>query len=494
MGPFCSSIRPWSFALAAVALAALTSPPQAAAARRAVKSAEAVAARAAGAPIMAIVSLKSQHVTIYDADGWILRAPVSTGTKGRETPAGVFSVIQKEEEHYSNLYDDAAMPHMQRITWSGLALHGGPLPGRPASHGCIRMPYGFAERLFDKTRIGMRVIIAPSDTAPATLSHPMLITAKPDVPDRAAELAAAAATAAATAEQARLAAATAFREASRAAATVRTLEIQKRRAEAQFAAAKAALAAAASEQARAAGAEAAAKAEADVAELAAQWQAAKAELQPKRDAAALAREAATAAEKARAEAVQSAREAARAPAPVSVFISRKTQTLYVRRGFEPAFDSPVTIADPERPIGTHVYTALAWTDAGLKWSAVTLDGGQSQAVIKAPADKRRHGGGDAPPAAADADAARAALDRIVIPQDVRDRIAATISPRSSLIVSDEPLSRETGKGTEFVAVLSHQPQGSLIKRARAPSRGYGYAGRRAPFRYGSPFGPVYSAW
>jgi hypothetical protein len=69
---------------------------------------------------MAIVSLKSQQVTIYDADGWILRAPVSTGQKGRETPAGVFSVIQKEAEHYSNLYDDASMPHMERITWSGI--------------------------------------------------------------------------------------------------------------------------------------------------------------------------------------------------------------------------------------------------------------------------------------------------------------------------------------------------------------------------------------
>jgi lipoprotein-anchoring transpeptidase ErfK/SrfK len=108
---------------------------------------------------MAIVSIKSQKVTIYDSDGWILRAPVSSGQKGRETPAGVFSVIQKDADHHSNLYDDAFMPHMQRITWSGIALHGGPLPGYPASHGCIRMPYDFAERLFEKTRPGMRVMI-----------------------------------------------------------------------------------------------------------------------------------------------------------------------------------------------------------------------------------------------------------------------------------------------------------------------------------------------
>ena len=110
-----------------------------------------VASRVAGEPIMAIVSLRSQQITVYDANGWILRAPISSGQKGRETPAGIFSIIQKEAEHYSNLYDDAFMPHMERITWSGIALHGGALPGHPASHGCVRLPYDFAERLFEVT-------------------------------------------------------------------------------------------------------------------------------------------------------------------------------------------------------------------------------------------------------------------------------------------------------------------------------------------------------
>src|SRR6202521_33827 len=119
-----------------------------------------------GEPIMAVVSLRNQRITVYDANGWIVRAPVSSGQKGRETPAAIFSVIQKEAEHYSNLYDDAYMPHMQRITWSGIALHGGPLPGHPASHGCVRMPYDFAERLFDATKLGRRVIIAPNNAAP----------------------------------------------------------------------------------------------------------------------------------------------------------------------------------------------------------------------------------------------------------------------------------------------------------------------------------------
>ena len=104
-------------------------------------SVESIQSRSAGEPVMAVVSLHSQRITVYDANGWILQAPVSSGQKGRETPAGIFSVIQKEAEHYSNLYDDAYMPHMQRVTWSGIALHGGPLPGYAASHGCIRMPY-----------------------------------------------------------------------------------------------------------------------------------------------------------------------------------------------------------------------------------------------------------------------------------------------------------------------------------------------------------------
>ena len=128
----------------------------------------------ASVPIMAIVSLRSQRITVYDANGEFLQAPVSSGQKGRETPAGVFSVLQKEADHYSNLYDDAWMPHMQRLTWSGIALHGGPLPGYPASHGCVRLPFAFARSLFGATRLGMRVIVAPSDVAPIEIAHPAL--------------------------------------------------------------------------------------------------------------------------------------------------------------------------------------------------------------------------------------------------------------------------------------------------------------------------------
>src|SRR6185312_6314010 len=162
---------------AMAALAALTALTAAAAAGqpRPAQPKEATAPREAGEPIMAIVSIKTQQVTFYDAEGWILRAPVSTGIKDRETPAGVFAVIEKDKDHHSTMYDDAWMPNMQRITWNGIALHGGPLPGYAASHGCVRMPFGFADRLYNKTRIGMRVIIAPDDPALVDFSHPALL-------------------------------------------------------------------------------------------------------------------------------------------------------------------------------------------------------------------------------------------------------------------------------------------------------------------------------
>jgi hypothetical protein len=455
---------------AAAALAALIAGlhPTRAASRHTERVVEEVAPRAAGTPIMAIVSLKSQRITIYDADGWTSRAPVSSGQKGRETPAGIFSVIQKERDHYSNLYDDAYMPHMQRITWSGIALHGGPLPGYPASHGCIRMPYDFADRIFEDTVLGMRVIIAPGDASPVEIAHPALFSPSPGADAHAKLLAAEAAEAARKAHEARVMAATAWNEASRARVQARTLENLKARAEVELAAAEAALGALTSDEAKAQAADAKAKAEAKLNDLRARWDAAMIELQPKLDAIASARENAVGAENAQAAATKAAREAAREGEPVSVFISRKTQRLYVRRGFEPILESPVTIRDPDQPIGTHVFTAVTRTDTGLRWTVVALNN------------------------AADA---KSALDRIVIPQEVLDQIAPTASSRSSLIISDEALSRETSKGTEFVAVLSNEPQGGLAMRRRSPAAQFGYTRRRErPYDWGSTFGAPFSRW
>src|SRR4051812_14244343 len=213
--------------VAFVAMAALATGAEARQARR-VPTVEAVASRSAGEPIMAIVSIKSQKVTFYDADGWILRAPVSTGVSGRETPAGVFAVIEKDKDHHSTLYDDAWMPNMQRITWNGVALHGGPLPGYAASHGCVRMPYGFAEKLFETTRIGMRVIISPNDAEPVEFSHPALFVPDRDAiaaaPAKAEALPREAAEAAQSADQARKAVVRTARETASLTSSLRKLQ------------------------------------------------------------------------------------------------------------------------------------------------------------------------------------------------------------------------------------------------------------------------------
>jgi hypothetical protein len=439
--------------LAAMALlTALTADAAARQARPAPPAVEATAPRDAGEPIMAIVSIKTQQVTFYDADGWILRAPVSTGITGRETPAGIFAVLEKDKDHHSSLYDDASMPNMQRITWNGLALHGGPLPGYAASHGCVRMPFDFAEDLFDKTRIGMRVIISPDDAAPVEFSHPTLFVpnaaALAAAPARAETLARKAAEAVNTADEAKKAAATATRATASLAASLRKLEWQKTRADAELAFADKVLAAAKTDQAAARAEDLRQKADAKAAELATQLDTAKADAKSKLDAAAAAKDAAKAAETGKADAVKAASEAKLALEPASIFISRATQKLYVRRNthkewpdggevFDATIEVPVTIRDPEKPIGTHVFTAVARNGAGLRWTAVTID---------------------------DGDSARDALDRITIPQDVLDRIAPTALPRSSIVISDEPLSRETNYRTEFVAVLNNQPQGGFVTR------------------------------
>jgi L,D-transpeptidase catalytic domain len=501
------------------AVAALTALPPEVRARQSARSAESTAPRDAGEPIMAIVSIKSQQITFYDADGWIFRAPVSTGIKGRETPAGVFAVLEKDLDHHSTLYDDASMPHMQRLTWNGIAFHGGPLPGYAASHGCVRMPYGFAKNLFDKTRIGMRVIISPDDATPVEFSHPALLV--PDAaavaaaPQRAETLAREAVEAAKAVGETKKAAKQAAREAASAKATLRKMERRKSSADEDLADAEKALEKAKSGEAKAqeqklkaaakaaelgtkldaakagadanivAAAEAAEttkaerqksaadedladaekavekaklgeakaqekrlKAAAKATEAATKLDDGKADATSKNEAAAKAADAAKEAATRKVDTAQAASDAKLAAEPVSVYISRATQKLYVRRNthkpwpdggevFDASIEVPVTIRDPEKPIGTHVFTAMASNDSGLRWTVVTIDNG---------------------------DDAKDALDRISIPKDVLDRIAPTALPRSSIIVSDEPLSRETNYRTEFVAVLSNQPQGGFKTR------------------------------
>jgi len=129
-------------------------------------------------PLIISISIEKQRVRIYDANGFFAEAPVSTGMKGHPTPMGVFSIIQKHKLHHSNIYSNAPMPYMQRITWSGVAMHAGVLPGYPASHGCIRMPTAFAQKMWNWTKLGARVIVTPGEITPIRFSHPLLVAQK----------------------------------------------------------------------------------------------------------------------------------------------------------------------------------------------------------------------------------------------------------------------------------------------------------------------------
>jgi lipoprotein-anchoring transpeptidase ErfK/SrfK len=129
-------------------------------------------------PLIIAISIEKQNLKVYDANGFFAESPVSTGMKGHSTPMGVFSIIQKHKLHHSNIYSGAPMPFMQRITWSGIAMHAGVLPGYPASHGCIRMPTAFAARMWNWTKMGARVVVTPGEMTPAKFSHPLLVAQK----------------------------------------------------------------------------------------------------------------------------------------------------------------------------------------------------------------------------------------------------------------------------------------------------------------------------
>jgi hypothetical protein len=125
-------------------------------------------------PVTMIVSLPEQLAYVYRNGVVIGVSTVSTGKSGHETPTGVFTILQKHADHYSNIYNSAPMPYMQRLTWSGVALHAGRLPGYPASHGCVRMPYEFARLLYAESSMGITVVVSDETQFPSTVAHPGL--------------------------------------------------------------------------------------------------------------------------------------------------------------------------------------------------------------------------------------------------------------------------------------------------------------------------------
>jgi lipoprotein-anchoring transpeptidase ErfK/SrfK len=465
------------------------------------------AATAAG-PLLAVVSIARQRIQVYDSEGLVAQAPVSSGMAGHRTPTGVFSILQKRRHHRSNIYSNAPMPYMQRLTWSGIALHAGVLPGYPASHGCIRLPYGFAAELWGMTRVGTRVVVAPDDAPAIAIEDPLLpapeltpvtfadarlreaagALASPLVPgptlaSAAAQTVVDAAGAlgpsavprltpwqranaarslanndvAATAKAAKLAAETATArtaEARIALAALRRVELglasaQRRRDTAVGAAAVASRPPTVERTAQALAAAEEALAEAQRAAGEARLIAA-----VRSQEAFEANTVVAEAEEARREAAAVVKAAERSVEPISVLVSRKAGRVYVRRAWEPVHEAPVKFTDTGPPLGTHVYlaTGAVADGAALRWLAVSLPSSGSRAQRSQARRREPVSSSSAAGTGPSHETAAGALARFELPEATRRFIADRLWAGATLIVSEHGLSGETGLGTDFIVL------------------------------------------
>jgi hypothetical protein len=323
-------------------------------------------------PVNIIVSLGSQRLWLYDKHGLVTTSIVSTGTAGFPTPAGVFAILDKEVQHYSNIYGGASMPYMQRLTMSGVALHSGVTTGRPASHGCIRLPHAFARHLFGLTGLGARVIIAPNEPVPQEIAHANLFARKPVTPVGPDDI-----------------------DTSKpgVAAKAGGFDVQK------------------------------GAATAGVGKITA-W-----------------------------------RTGVLQALPISVFVSKAEGKVYVRHGFRRLFEAPVEIAESDRPIGTHVFTALEFKDDGtsMRWISVSVpaSSGELAQTRKVSRASRNESEPMLPRSSGPPSTAAEALARVELPKEARDRISQMLSPGVVLIVSDHGHNREMrDNGTTDFVVLT----------------------------------------
>jgi lipoprotein-anchoring transpeptidase ErfK/SrfK len=351
------------------------------------EKAEKTASAVPTGPLHVIVSVDQQRASLYANGQFVASTKVSTGTKSHPTPMGVFSVIQKNRHHISNLYN-APMPYMQRLTWSGTAMHTGPLPGYPASHGCIRLPDNFAQMLWKGTKIGARVIVTRNDVKPVEFTHAKLLVPKPQV------------------------------MASAPAKPIETTGAPIRTADATGTVtgepATSAPPAVAPETPNA---------------------------EPKPDLRIMITEA-----------MPSSKEIERRNSPVSIFVSRKDGKLYVRQAMQPLFDLPVTLRNPEQPIGTHVYTAMELKDGAMRWTAVTIPSAFAREPEKKSNKRGKNAEAPAPAVQLPPSNASTALERFDMPQEAAERLATMLVPGSSLIVSDNGIGGETGTYTDFIVL------------------------------------------
>ncbi|WP_295555436.1 L,D-transpeptidase family protein [uncultured Hyphomicrobium sp.] len=502
-------------------------------------------------PLLMLVSLNQQRMYVYDGNGLVVQTRVSSGRTGHETPKGIYSILEKKVDHTSNIYLDAKMPHMQRLTMTGIALHGGIIPGYPASGGCVRLPYDFARRFFNMTDINQRVVIAPDVNAPTLFDHPLLFSALPSVAsaaptnDRAESTGSKAIKIGVDAAETLLGVGTAHAATEPAGRTLESAA-EARRAERQGLVD--AITAAGTRRASAADAEKAAGrtiADAKTAARTAQKEAnaaartaykAKAELQSQErsvkkitarlegntskmradkleelraqdaaerariapateeanrtaEAAKVARDAAKSADQAVADALGALKaakveikdaavaEAAAKKAvaafdrreqnrafPVSVFVSSATGLVQIRQGFEPVIEAQATIENPNVPLDTFIFQAVAWKDdskTALKWQATEVNEDTTGVTSYDDADvSPKSKKAKAPeqvkmPVVTDSAKASRTLDRIKLPKEISERIAEVVKPGSTLIVSSYDVSRSETKyaGTDFIVQM-----------------------------------------
>ena len=363
------------------------------------------AAAAVPEPMMLVVSLDAQKVDIYRGIKHVASAKISSGMPGYDTKLGVFSILEKKRRHHSNLYSGAPMPFMQRLTRSGTALHAGAIPGYPASHGCVRLPYSFAPKLFEMTSVGQNVVVTRGRPVPTRIEHPNLFELPPPKPPVAMAASVAVprlltdAVAVSTESDDDDHAIAAFHSD----APLRML-VTRRTAHDRVMAVQSILA--------------------DLGYLARQNFIGN--LGPATGSAIRAFQKANGLPVTGAFTDELASEVYRA--------AGKTEPpeghLFVRQRFKRVFDLPISFRDPAVSLGTHVFTVVKRGDAAKpEWMAVSLEGGDAASV----------------------------LDRIAIPDDVRRPIAPRLTPGSTLIVADKSeYSAILPEGDDFLVSTAEQ--------------------------------------
>ncbi len=478
-------------------------------------------------PLFAVVSVADQHISIYDHNGLVARSMVSTGIADHPTPKGIFTILGRERFHQSNIYSGAPMPFMQRITWSGIAMHTGVVPGHPASHGCIRLPAEFASKLWGMTHVGERVVISPREVTPHEFNEPFIITPKMQTISEPMKSDASNSVNSEKIPQEKTLNPYQYAEQMKARAVNEVLAANKdlkeavvqqrlkgndvgllmadlKKVQTEVAAIQSKLSMYSKIYDEAVEKVKIKSQEAEQAKINLKEQLSGALSQKKIDLIVKASEKAIAFKEAaltdktkNEEALSAAKMkldnltklisvrsldlseadrrlseltnitnaakereklARQRMAPLSVMISRRDQKIYVRQGLVPVFDGPVTIRDMGAPLGEHLYIATAATEDGksLKWSALSLppsDKHEVDEVIKVKLDSRSQINHQLFDSSLASNASEA-LGRIEISQDVRDRLEERLWVGSSMIISDQSPSSETGNdGTDLTVKI-----------------------------------------